>query len=95
MNVLEVENLTVRFPSPSGEMPAVDGVSFTLRRGRTLGLVGESGSGKTITGYALLRLVPTPGRIAGGRVRLHGQDLLALPEREMRRLRGNRMALIM
>ena len=95
MSVLEVEGLTVRFPTAGGEKPAVDAVSFTLQRGRTLGLVGESGSGKSMTGYAILRLVPPPGRIAAGRVRLNGQDLHALPERAMRQLRGNRIALIM
>ncbi len=95
MSVLEVEGLTVSFPTAAGERPAVDAVSFTLQRGRTLGLVGESGSGKTMTGYAILRLVPPPGRIAAGRVRLNGQDLGSLPERGMRALRGNRIALIM
>ena len=95
MSVLEVEGLTVHFPTAAGERPAVDAVSFTLQRGQTLGLVGESGSGKTMTGYAILRLVPPPGRIASGRVRLNGQDLGSLPERAMRRLRGNRIALIM
>ena len=95
MSVLDVEGLTVRFPTAAGEQPAVDAVSFTLQRGRTLGLVGESGSGKTMTGYAILRLVPPPGRIAAGRVRLNGQDVADLSERAMRQLRGNRIALIM
>ena len=95
MSVLEVEGLTVHFPTAAGNRPAVDAVSFTLRRGHTLGLVGESGSGKTMTGYAILRLVPPPGRVASGRVRLNGQDLGSLPERAMRHLRGNRIALIM
>ena len=72
MNVLEIEELEVQFPSPSGPLRSVDGVSFALAPGQVLGLVGESGSGKTMTGYALLRLVPPPGRIAGGRVRLRG-----------------------
>ena len=95
MSVLEVEGLTVHFPTAEGDRPAVDAVSFTLQRGRTLGLVGESGSGKTMTGYAILRLVPPPGRVTAGRVRLNGQDVGALPERAMRQLRGNRIALIM
>ena len=95
MTVLEVEGLEVRFPTVTGSAPAVDQVSFTLRRGETLGLVGESGSGKTMTGYAVLRLTPPPGRITAGRVRLLGQDLLDLPEPAMRRLRGDRIALIM
>ena len=95
MTVLEVDGLEVRFPVPGGEAAAVDRVSFRLQRGQTLGLVGESGSGKTMTGYALLRLIPPPGRITGGSVRLNGEDLLRLPEAAMRRLRGNRIALIM
>ena len=95
MNVLEVEELEVQFPSPSGFLRAVDGVSFALAPGQVLGLVGESGSGKTMTGYALLRLVPAPGRIAGGRVRLDGRDLLRLSEAEMRRVRGDRIAVVM
>ncbi len=95
MTVLAVEGLEVRFPVPGGTAPAVDRVSFTLQRGQTLGLVGESGSGKTMTGYALMRLTPPPGRITAGRVLLHGQDLLTLPEAGMRGLRGNRIALIM
>ena len=95
MTALEVEDLTVRFPTAGGDRPAVDAVSFTLRRGQTLGLVGESGSGKTMTGYAILNLVPPPGRVTGGRVRLDGQDLVGLPESAMRDLRGNRIALVM
>jgi len=94
MSVLEVEDLEVRFPAPSGWLPAVDRVSFSLDRGQTLGLVGESGSGKTMTGYALMRLVPPPGRI-GGRVWLSGQDLMSLPNEAMRRLRGDRLAIVM
>lgn len=95
MTVLSVQDLEVQFPSPAGWQPAVNGVSFDLRRGETLGLVGESGSGKTMTGYALMRLVPPPGRIAGGRVRLGADDLLALTEPAMRRLRGDRIAIVM
>ncbi|HEY0202767.1 MAG TPA: ABC transporter ATP-binding protein [Acetobacteraceae bacterium] len=95
MMALDVQDLTVHFPTTAGDQPAVDGVSFTLRRGQTLGLVGESGSGKTMTGYAILRLVPPPGRITGGLVRLNGQSLAGLSEPAMRQLRGNRIALIM
>ncbi len=95
MIALDVQDLTVRFPTAAGDRPAVDAVSFTLRRGQTLGLVGESGSGKTMTGYAILRLVPPPGRITGGEVRLNGQPLAGLSDSAMRQLRGNRIALVM
>ncbi len=72
----------------------VDGVSLTLNRGETLGIVGESGSGKSMTALSVLRLVPDPGRIERGRILLEGQDLLALPEKAMRGVRGGRVAMI-
>jgi oligopeptide/dipeptide ABC transporter ATP-binding protein len=75
---------------------AVDGVSFVLREGETLGLVGESGCGKTMTALAILRLLPRPaGRIVGGQILLEGEDLLAKSEREMRRIRGRRISMIL
>jgi len=93
--LLSVRDLRVEFRTEDGVVRAVDGVSFDLERGRTLGLVGESGSGKSVTNLALLRLVPDPpGRIAGGSIRLAGTDLLALTEREMRGVRGKRIAMI-
>jgi oligopeptide/dipeptide ABC transporter ATP-binding protein len=74
---------------------AVDGVSFALNRGETLGIVGESGSGKSMTALSIMRLVPAPaGRIASGSIRLDGVDLTALSERQMRRIRGRRIAMI-
>jgi oligopeptide/dipeptide ABC transporter ATP-binding protein len=69
-------------------------VSFEVRKGETLGLVGESGSGKSMTAFSILRLVQPPGRIAGGRVLFQGRDLMTLPERQMRRVRGAGIALI-
>ncbi|MDY6850698.1 MAG: ABC transporter ATP-binding protein [Thermodesulfobacteriota bacterium] len=76
-------------------MRAVDGVSFNLNEGRTLGLVGESGCGKSVTALSIMRLVPSPpGRIEAGRILFEGRDLLALPEIEMRRLRGNKISMI-
>jgi peptide/nickel transport system ATP-binding protein len=69
-------------------------VSFQIGSGETLGLVGESGSGKSVTAFAILRLLQPPGRVAGGRVLFEGRDLLALPEREMRAVRGGRISLI-
>ena len=72
----------------------VDGVSLTLNRGETVGVVGESGSGKSMTALSVLRLVPEPGRIVQGKITLDGQDLLALPEKAMRSVRGGRVAMI-
>jgi peptide/nickel transport system ATP-binding protein len=91
--LLDVQDLTVVF---AGVRPvtAVDRVSFQIMAGETLGLVGESGSGKSVTAFSILRLVQPPGRIAGGRVLFEGRDLLALPESEMRQVRGARISLI-
>lgn len=92
--VLEVVNLQTQFPTEEGVVRAVDGVSFQINRGDIMALVGESGSGKSVTGLSILRLVPKPGRIAGGEVRFRGENLLAKPEREMRHFRGNRISMI-
>ena len=92
---MRVEGLNVAFPDPGGTpVPVVRDVAFGLERGEMLGLVGESGCGKTMTALALMRLVPPPGRITGGRALLAGEDLLALDERTMRRRRGGRLAMI-
>ncbi len=94
-SLLEVDSLTIQFPGPSGTtVRAADAISFQVEEGSTLGLVGESGCGKSVTALALLRLVPEPGRIAGGRILFRGVDLMALPERQMRRYRGRQIALI-
>ena len=92
--VLEVRGLRTWFHTRSGVGRAVDGLSFHLGRGETLGLVGESGCGKSLAALSVLRLVSSPGRIEGGRVRLRGRDLLDLEEEEMRRVRGNEIAMI-
>ncbi|MBL8663466.1 MAG: ABC transporter ATP-binding protein [Candidatus Odyssella sp.] len=92
--LLRVEELRTHFFTRAGVVKAVDGVSFALERGRILGLVGESGSGKSVTGFSILGLVDPPGRIAGGRILFKGRDLAALPEREMRKLRGAEIATI-
>jgi peptide/nickel transport system ATP-binding protein len=84
----------VEFAGTTGPVRAVDGVSWAVARGRALGVVGESGCGKSVTALSILRLVRPPGRIVGGTIRYRGQDLLALPEKEMRSLRGNRLAMI-
>jgi len=92
--LLEVEELTVAFPAGGRMAPVVDGVSFAVARGECVGLVGESGSGKSMTALALLRLVPPPGRIVSGRIRLGGEDLLGLPAAAMRRVRGGRIGFV-
>jgi peptide/nickel transport system ATP-binding protein len=92
--MLEVSHLTTVFDLPSGTVAAVDDVSFEVRAGETLGLVGESGSGKSVTALSIMRLVQPPGRIAGGAVSFKGRQLLTLPEREMRTIRGAEIALI-
>ena len=92
--LLAVEGLEIRFPTPRGELHAVRGVSFAVRRGEMFGIVGESGCGKTATGRAILKLVPRPGRIAGGRILYHGEDLAPSRESDMRRLRGRRIGMV-
>jgi len=92
--LLNVEGLTTVFDLPSGAVPAVDDVSFEIRRGETLGLVGESGSGKSVTAFSIMRLVQRPGRVQSGRIDFRGRDLLQLSEREMRGVRGADISLI-
>jgi oligopeptide/dipeptide ABC transporter ATP-binding protein len=93
--LLSVTDLRTVFRLADGrEAAAVDGVSFTLGAGETLGLVGESGSGKSVTALSIIRLVQPPGRIAAGRVEFDGQNLLDLPESAMRRIRGRRIGFV-
>jgi len=92
--LLDVQDLRVVFEGAGSNVAAVDGVSFQIAPAETLGLVGESGSGKSVTALSVLRLLHSPGRIAGGRVMFEGRDLLTLPEREMRQIRGARISLI-
>ncbi|MCP4204074.1 MAG: ABC transporter ATP-binding protein [bacterium] len=92
--LLAVENLTISFPDRGGQAAVVRGVSFDVAAGEFVGLVGESGSGKTMTALALLRLVPAPGKIQGGRIRLSGHDLMALSEKEMCSVRGARIGMV-
>ncbi len=94
MTTLEVHNLSTHFTSRAGVVRAVDDVSFDVARGQVLGLVGESGSGKTVTGFSIIGLVDPPGCIAGGSIRFNGRELVGLPERELRALRGNRIAMV-
>ncbi len=93
--LLEVKGLRTHFFTRRGVVKAVDGVSFSLRAGETLGIVGESGSGKSVTALSLVRLVPQPAaRIVGGQVLLEGEDLLRKSEADMRRIRGAKIAMI-
>jgi peptide/nickel transport system ATP-binding protein len=92
--LLEVEDLRVDFRTRTGLVEAVRGISFELGRER-LGIVGESGSGKTMTGRAILRLIRPPGIVTARRIALDGEDLLRLSERQMRRIRGERIAMVM
>jgi len=95
MKLLAVDGLKVHFDVEGAEVRAVDGVSFSLEAGRTLGLVGESGCGKSVTALSVMGLLPRPpARIAAGRVLFDGVDLLALPEAGLRELRGDRMAMV-
>lgn len=92
--LLEVRGLQTRFHTRAGIVSAVNDVSFTLERGKILGLVGESGSGKSVTGFSIMGLLDKVGRVEGGQILFDGRDLARVPERDMRRLRGNRIAMI-
>jgi oligopeptide transport system ATP-binding protein len=93
--LLDVVDLQTHFRTPDGVVKAVDGVSFSVERGATLGIVGESGSGKSVTSLSIMRLVPQPaGRIVGGEIRFGGTDLLRLSEREMRRVRSKQIGMV-
>jgi oligopeptide/dipeptide ABC transporter ATP-binding protein len=94
-NILRLEDLTAEFVTPDGVVSAVNRVSFSVRRGETLVLTGESGSGKSTVGLSILNLLPHPGRITSGRVYLKGRDLLTLPAEEMRRIRGQEIAMVL
>jgi peptide/nickel transport system ATP-binding protein len=92
--ILQVEGLTVQFPTRRGVLTALDAVSFAIAPGEVLGVVGESGAGKSITGLAVIRLLEPPGRIAAGEVRLEGRRIDNLSHEEMRRIRGRRIGVI-
>src|SRR3954469_23647407 len=94
MALLEIQNLSVEFPSQGSVMRAVDGVSLTLDEGEVLGVVGESGSGKSVGMLALMGLVPFPGRVSADRLSFDGRDLLSLSDRERRALTGKGIAMI-
>jgi oligopeptide transport system ATP-binding protein len=94
-NLLEVKNLRTYFETDDGVVKAVDGVSFDLKRGQTLGIVGESGSGKSVTNLSIIRLIPEPpGKIVSGEVIFNGNDLLLISNEAIRKIRGRRIAMI-
>ena len=94
-NILEVDNLITSFDTDHGWMRAVDQVSFTVPRGKTVGIVGESGCGKSVTAMSIVRLLPQPsGKVMGGRVIFEGRDLVHAPEEEIRKVRGGGIGVI-
>ncbi|RJQ51516.1 MAG: ABC transporter ATP-binding protein [Actinobacteria bacterium] len=94
MALLEVRGLKTSFFSDAGRTKAVDGISFSVDRGRTLGIVGESGSGKTVTALSIMGLLPDAARVIGGSVLLDGEELIGAPESRMRRVRGSRVGMV-
>ncbi len=92
--LLEIRDLATHFAAATGTVKAVDGVSFDVNAGEIVGLVGESGSGKTITGFSILGLIDAPGRIVAGSIKLEGRELVGLPQGELRKLRGKRIAMV-
>ena len=93
--LLQVRDLVAAFDTDDGQVTAVDGVSFTVHKGRTLGIVGESGCGKSVTALSIMRLLPQPmGKILGGEVQFDGRNLATLPAGDMRSIRGNRISMI-
>ena len=94
-NLLTVKDLRTYFQTEDGTVKAVDGISFELKRGETLGVVGESGSGKSVTNLSIIRLIPEPqGKIVSGEILLNGEDLLALSREQLRKVRGRKIAMI-
>lgn len=93
--ILQVKNLKTYFKTDEGMVKAVDGVSFDLRKGETLGIVGESGCGKSVTNLSVMRLIPMPpGRIVDGEIIFNGKDILKMDDNELRKLRGNMISMI-
>src|SRR5207342_1416687 len=94
-DLIQVKNLQTSFFTPEGEVRAIDGVSFDISEGKTLGLVGESGCGKSVTSLSIMRLIQSPpGKIVGGEISYRGRDLLKLSNEEMRKIRGNEISMI-
>jgi len=94
MDILDVQSLKTYFFTEAGVVKALEDISFTVEKGCTVGLVGESGSGKSVTAQSVLRIVPKPGKIIGGKILFEGEDLLAKKEDDMRKFRGKKISLI-
>ncbi len=93
--LLEVQNLVTAFDTEGGQLVAVDGVSFEVESGKTLGIVGESGCGKSVTAFSIMQLLPQPmGKVLGGKILLHGENLLEVSERRMHEIRGNDITMV-
>ncbi|RPF54009.1 ABC transporter ATP-binding protein [Aquisalibacillus elongatus] len=92
--ILDIKNLQTVFRDEDSEVRAVDGVSFSLPKGKTLGVVGESGSGKSVTALSILRLIDHPGKVEGGEINFKGKDLTKISDKEMRSIRGNQISMI-
>ena len=94
MSLLEVKDLTIHFQTEEGDVKAVNGISFSVDPGKTLGVGGATGAGKTTTALGILRLVPEPGKILGGSITYKGKNILELPDKEVQDLRGNEISMI-
>ena len=94
MAFLEVKDLHTAFSTPAGTVNAVNGVSFTLERGKVLGIVGESGSGKSVTAYSIMQILEKNGKIVSGSIKVDGQELVGIGEKGMKKIRGNKISII-
>ena len=92
--LLEVEDLYTSFFTDAGEVKAVNGLSFNLDEGEVLGIVGESGSGKSVTAYSIMRILTDPGIIKSGQIYYKGRDIVSIPDKEMRKIRGAKISII-
>ncbi len=92
--IVDIKDLRLSFFTPAGGVKALNGVSLRIMEGEVLGIVGESGSGKSVSGYTLMGLVQSPGRIIGGEVLFNGRRIDRMTEKEMRRIRGNEISII-
>ena len=92
--LLEVDNLQTSFFTDAGEVKAVNGVSFKLERGKTLGIVGESGSGKSVTSYSIMQILAETGKVVGGSIKFEGEDITKWSEKQLEKFRGEKVSII-